>query len=357
MTKKTTVLSNIRITAFSFCCFLSFVISLVFSTNAFSQAITHIAVNDDENLLLVAHGKIANLWDINKQKLLYDLKIPVDQSFENEYAGNIYVADFLGNHILLAGFSDKIYFFDVNSAKPVNKIDVVHNNNIMDICISNDKNHLAAIGREGLEIWEKKDNEWEFAFSDTDYHKATFECEFFKNHKIITTSNDGFIRLYDINFSRIGRSRDNILIGKMKMSRDDIPFLLSMHAEKPMFIVNHGNGKDRIDKLTITHIKNDQLIFSENIISQIMNDNDFIRSVFWHSNENLVYFNGNSDEGLHSLLERDGETGKVKSIFSSPYFISKILKLKNGNIIIATSESAWLLLDKEGTVMQHTVVE
>ena len=70
------------------------------SSIAFGQAITDIAVNDDETLLLTAQGKTAKLWEIATEKVIREFVIPEDDlslSKGKEFGGKVYAVNFYGS--------------------------------------------------------------------------------------------------------------------------------------------------------------------------------------------------------------------------------------------------------------------
>lgn len=325
-----------------------FIIPFLCSSIAYAQAITNIAVNDDESLLLTAQEKVARLWEIDTGKVIREFSIPEDVfTFrrESKYSGNIYATEFVDNNIVLAGVSSMIYFFDLESGKSSYKLYSGFDSTVMDMCKSPDGKFFAAtLGEKGLLIWRLKEEEGELLIHDEDYNNEyVWECGFLENNRLISTSGDGFLRLYDMNFG---------LIGKLQLPDKTLSSLLSIHPDKEKFVISRGKKWEGF--ITIGEVKDSKIHLQEDVRKRSINDSNFTRAMCWSADGKYLYWDEYDDEGLASLqIQEIAHPRKRHAIPISSHTILEIYAMKNGNIIVTTNEPGWLLLDKNGNVIQH----
>jgi len=302
-----------------------------------AEPIVNGAVNADETLLATVQGKKVTVWEISSGKKLYDLTIPKESwTFKSgEYSGKISVVSFdpANKWVAIAGMANKIYFFDIQSREIIKEVSIPAFR-VADLCIAPDKSTIAAIADNHLYGWDADSLDLLFKNDNLEENEDLWRCIFFDNHDIITISLNSNVRIYS----------NGDLIQKRKISNKNGAFDISLHPNKNKFAIAHTNGI-RIGSFTpileiqkTAHKPNDK----------------YIRGISWSKDGKKLYFGGvyKNKNDIYPVFVLDIESKRIHKITESKSFIQKILALKNGNIIILTANPAWIILDKNGRILQ-----
>lgn len=152
-------------------------------------------------LVTAAEDKTARIWDLSSGKLLSVLRPPIGENKD----GMLYTVSISpdGNTIAVAGWTGElskvfIYIFDRESGKLVNIIpgfrEVIHK-----LSYSPDGKYLGATlgGRHGIRLYETES--YRLVGEDSNYSASSFGLDFDStSRRIVTSSTDGLIRLYEI---------------------------------------------------------------------------------------------------------------------------------------------------------------
>lgn len=160
---------------------------------------------------------------------------------------------------------------------------------------------------------------------------------------MISTAGDGFLRLYDMNTG---------LIAKLQLPDKTNTSLLSIHPDKEKFVISRGKKWEGF--ITTGEVKDSKIHLKEDVRKRRKNDSNFTRAMSWAADGKYLYWDEYDDEGLASLqIQEIDPPGKRHAIPLSSHTILKIYAMKNGNIIVATNEPGWVLLDKNGNIIRH----
>lgn len=121
---------------------------------------------------------------------------------------------------------------------------------------------------------------------------------------------------------------------------------LAINADKDKFAVSFDNGEREF--LFIGDV--DSLSTSEMDIDDISTIN-FSRSLSWSRIGNILYAGGalSSKDNGYAILNWDLKRSDKRGIINiKSGFIQEIITLKNEDIIVATTEPAWLKINKKG---------
>ena len=169
--------------------------------------INRIDVDRAERFLVTASfDKTARVWRLADGELLQVLRPPIGDGDEGKLYAVAISPD--GATVATAGWSEAndIYLFDRASGRLAHRITGLPNV-INHLAYSADGRYLAAaLGRSnGIRIYDARSHR-EIA-RDTDYGSASYWIEFDPSGRVVTSSYDGYVRLYDNRFKRIARRR------------------------------------------------------------------------------------------------------------------------------------------------------
>ena len=155
------------------------------------------------------------VWSIADGKLLRTIWIPIGP----ENVGVIYAVAMSpdGSTIAVGGHTERIaggtviYLFDRESGNLIRRVGGDLPNVTLSLTFSPDGRYLAAtLGSTGLRVFDR-DKDWSEAFRDDQYGGLSIGAAFTRDGRLVTTSYDGLIRLYQYdsrsdtpNFRRVG---------------------------------------------------------------------------------------------------------------------------------------------------------
>ncbi len=180
-------------------------------TGSHTARINCIAVDSKEQFLVTgSNDKTARVWDLQTGELLRVLRPPLTEGHE----GKIYALAIspdgqtvaLGGHTGRWEVTDTIYLFDRNSGELIGRLTNLPNA-IRDLAFSSDGQHLAAslLGANGVRVFRLHDGQ-EVA-RDVAYGDHSYSVDFDRQGRLVTTSNDGALRLYDSGFQLIAKAQ------------------------------------------------------------------------------------------------------------------------------------------------------
>ena len=205
--------------------FLLLVVSLLFSLNTAASpepvlqlqtgrhtaAIIRIAVDAKEQLLVTAsHDKTALVWDLTaKGKLVQTLRPPLGAGDE----GKLYAVAIkpLGDEVAVGGFTapngsdERIYIFNPRSGQLLRSLGQLPET-VGHLAYSADGRYLAAaLGKTGgIRVYDAAS--LQEVYRDSDYGSDSYSVEFDPHNRLLTTSFDGFIRLYQPNAALVKKA-------------------------------------------------------------------------------------------------------------------------------------------------------
>jgi WD40 repeat protein len=159
-------------------------------------------------LVTASHDKTARVWSLASGELLKVLRPPLGSGNEGRLDAVAIFPD--GGSVTTAGWSpdtdNDIYLFDSASGRLQQRISGLPNV-INHLAYAPDGHYLAATlkGINGIRVYETR-NYAEIA-RDVDYGDDSYWAEFDRRGRLVASSLDGYVRLYDAKFKRIAKRK------------------------------------------------------------------------------------------------------------------------------------------------------
>jgi WD40 repeat protein len=292
-----------------------------------------------ENVLITgSYDKTVRVWDIESGQLKKILRVPVGR----EYEGRIFAAAISPDAKLTAaggwtGYEwdnqHVIYIFDTETGNILFRFTGIPNA-IRHLAFSKDGRYLAAalFGANGIRVYDMQKRT--LAYQDIEYDKASYWAEFDRAGRLLTTSDDGFIRLYDTDFKKIAQQ---------PASGGKEPYSASFSPDGEKIAVGFADSS----KADVLSAKDLSHLYSPTTA----NVNDSLGIVAWSEDGRFLYAGGRyTDAGGTCLIRRwsVGGKGSYSDFPVSDDAIMHILPLKDNRIAFGTGNPAYGILDSDG---------
>lgn len=307
-------------------------------TGMHTATITRIAV-DSKNRYLVtgSEDKTIRVWELSTGRLIKTIRPPIGGVKE----GKIYAVAISpdGGRIAAGGWtgyewerSISIYIFDCESGGFIKRIswlpDVINH-----LTYSRDGRYLVAClgGSDGIRVYKTTD--YKLIKEDKDYGDSVYGADFDRDGRLVTTSRDGYIRLY---------SKDFKLLKKVKAKGGKEPFGISFSPDGSKIVVGFADSTN----VDVYSGKDLSYLYSPNTKGI---DNGNLGRVTWSYDGSSIYAGGRSwSEILNkSFIRRwsDEGRGSFTDLPASDDTIMHILPLKNNGIVFGAGDPSFGIFD------------
>ncbi|MFP5212838.1 MAG: hypothetical protein ACLGPL_05615, partial [Acidobacteriota bacterium] len=172
--------------------------------------VVRIGMDANERIIVSAsHDKVARVWDKRTGRLLKVLRVPIGAGHEGELYALAVSPD--GRTVAVGGFTDwnqeqgaSIYLLDVQTGDMIKRITGLPAV-ILDLAFSRDGRYLAAAIGKNSGLWIFSATGWSVVAKDTEYAGQPKSIAFHHDGRIVTTSLDGSVRLYDKEFRLVSK--------------------------------------------------------------------------------------------------------------------------------------------------------
>ncbi len=152
-------------------------------------------------LVTVSLDKTARVWELSSGRLLSVLRPPLDRGQEGKLWAVAMSPD--GNSVAVGGVTQvaepgcSIYLFDRATGRMIKRISGLPSA-ITELAWSKDGKWLAAgiYGKNGIRLF--RSDTWQLSGSDDSYQDASYGLDFSRDGKLVTSSLDGYIRIYSV---------------------------------------------------------------------------------------------------------------------------------------------------------------
>ena len=312
-------------------------------TGMHTSQITKIDV-DAANRYLVTGSldKTARIWSVKTGELLQVLRPPINKGNE----GKIYAVAFSpdGKTVAVGGWTGtfrqgmSIYLFDRATGELKQGIrslpNVIHH-----LTYSPNGRFLVATlgGRNGIRIY--RTSNYRLQSKDTHYRNGSHWAAFDRDGRLVTTSYDGYIRLYNQLFK---------LESKIKLQDGKRPFAANFSPSGQKIAV----GFEDATYVNVLSGNNLKLLYRPNT-RRVNNGN--LANVAWSADGRWLYAGGKFTQSRGSVILRWSKAGKGRSskIPASANTIMDIRSLRNGSVIFATSQPSFGLFTAKGNKREY----
>jgi WD40 repeat protein len=309
-------------------------------TGMHTAAISNIGVDSTGRMLATAStDKTVRLWSLPDGRLLRVLRVPLGGGNE----GKIYAVALSSDGALVAaaGWTGwdwegkaSVYIFDVANGHLVRRLGGL-SSRVRNLVFSRDDRFLAATQGEnsGVHVWRTTD--WQQVSSDTDYGDNTYGADFDGDGRLVTASNDGFVRLYDQDFERIARVR---------AQGGRYPYTVAFSPDGRRIAVGYHDAS-RVDVLSGGDLA---FVFSRNAAGKNKGN---LKSVAWSVDGRFLFAGGTShDRTGTSTIRRwsDDGRGDSRDLEAARNTVVGIRPLPGGGIAFGTSDPAFGTYDAKG---------
>lgn len=312
-------------------------------TGMHTASIKRIGVDAANHYLVTASDdKTARVWELATRKLLRVLRPPLGAGNEGKLNAVALSPD--GRTVAVGGWTGhewdqtmSIYLFDRESGRLVQHITGLPSV-ITHLVYAPDGRWLAAMlgGQNGVRVYETSG--YKLVGKDRDYGNASYGADFDAAGRLVTTCDDGYLRLYER--ASGGALR---LKAKRKAAGGAQPSSVSFAPDNLSIAV----GFDDSTKVAVLSGQDLSLRYAPDTSSV---DNGSLSSVAWSADGQTLSAGGRYDKGGQCLIRQwaDGGRGAYLEVAAASQTIFHILPLRNGGIIYGTGDPAFGVIGAAG---------
>ncbi len=302
------------------------------------QSVNSIVTDADEKIFVTASAdKTLKVWSAETGDLIRTLRLPIGSGAEGE-AYSVAVSP-NGDTLAAAGWTGSwdgsyaMYIFETATGSMVRRLTGLPHR-VVNLAFSKDGAYVAAVmkGGQGLRVYRTSD--WQLAAEDSDYEDDAVWSDFAPDGRLVTTSLDGRIRLYDASFKRIA-----ITEGRAGKS----PFGTQFSPDGDEIAVGYIDGPwvEILSGTDLTHLHLPETRGA---------DNGFLHLVAWSNDGAVLYAGGSYERRGRVPIRRwaDKGRGRFKDLAVATNVIMKILPLKTGNIAFAANDPSFGVMESSG---------
>jgi len=309
------------------------------NTEMHTAKITNIDVDAAERYLVTgSHDKTVRVWSLPEGRLLRVLRPPIGDGNE----GKIYAVAISpdGETVAVGGETgyewdreSSVYLFNRATGELRQRI-AGNQGVIYHLAYSPDGRYLVAslYGQNGIRVYRTSD--YRLQAKDTDYGNRSNWAEFDAQGRLVTSSYDGYIRLYDNRFN---------LLTKNKAPGGNRPFAVRFSPSGDKIAVGFTDST----QVNVLSGKNLRLLYSPDTQGV---DNGTLNTVAWSQDGRWLYAGGRYDDGGPNPILRWSQAGRgsYRAWSASSMTIMDIRALRYGEIVFGAADPAFGLFDAKG---------
>ena len=297
-------------------------------------------------LATVSDDKTLRVWDLRTGTLLATLRPPIDTGNEGKLHGVAMSPD--GEHIAIGGWtgqlwdkSNSIYIFHRSSGRLIKRITELPET-IANLAYSPDGRFLAAttLGKTGVHVYRTDD--FRLVGRDSEYGDAAYSAHFSRDQRLVTGSDDGYVRLYQV--SNLGLR----LVAKQQLTQGREAAIARFSPDGRKIAV----GVYDLARIEVLDGHSLNLLYTPDITGLTSGN---LIAVSGSADGNMVYAGGTAKiDGRHPFRRWTGAgRGAYIDHFVSANTLLDSVPLADGGIAYASADPAWGVLDGAGRQRLH----
>jgi WD40 repeat protein len=318
-------------------------------TGMHTATIWRIGVDAANRFLVTASAdKTVRVWDIPSGRLTRILYPPIGAGNDGKLYSVAISPD--GQTVAAGGWTgydwDKthsIYIFDRKSGRLTRRI-LGLPNVIIQLAFSRDGRYLAAMLHEKNGVRLYQTTGYTQVGEDRDYGSTSNGADFDAANRLVTTSYDGFIRLYEV-ADNAPPGRALRLIAKQKLEGDSKPYDIRFSPDGSRIAV----GFFELTKVNVLNGSDLSLLYAPEVSRSLRGD---LFTVAWSANGNLLYAGGRAIlENNRKFIRAwtNGGRGSFSDILlDSTSTIFHIYPLRDGGFVYGAGDPAFGVVDASG---------
>ena len=290
-----------------------------------------------------SYDKTVRVWSLTDGKLLQTIRVPVGPDDVGRIDAVALSPD--GELIAAGGWTERlitaspnsIYLFGARTGKITARITGLPNV-VESLAFSQDGQYLVAglFGQKnGLRVYDR-DRQWAEAFRDTDYGYSIYGLSFAADGRLVTASQDGYVRLYDRSFK--------LTVPPRKATGGDQPVRVAFNPDGTVLAVGYG------DTATVS-------LFDGHSLEPLPGPNldgvgRSLGIVSWSKDGKALYAGGQYKVGSQTpvLAWADAGRGERRVLPAGLDTVGDLAALPDGSLLVATQDPLVELLTPDGRV-------
>jgi WD40 repeat protein len=292
-------------------------------------------------LLTVSDDKTAYLWSLSDGHRVRVLRPPIGTGAEGKLYAGALSPD--GRIAAVGGWtgwdwdaSASVYLFDTSSGRLLRRLSGLPGA-IDSLAVSPDGQFLGAglSGNNGIRVWRTSD--WTLAWDDRAYLNSVYGLSFSKFDELVTSSDDGFLRLYD--------QRGQLKHQKVKAPGGADPLGVAFSPEGTQVAVGYDDS-NRVDVLSGDDLR---LLWSPDL----KGINGQMAIVVWSKDGKTLLAGDRAYDEQHRLFIRawsDGGKGAYRDVSAAQNTIMGLAALPGDDLAFASYEPTWGVMRSAGLI-------
>ncbi len=310
--------------------------------------IFHIAVDARSRWLVTAsHDKTARVWDLATGRLKNVIRPPIGTNEEGKLYGVAISPD--GEVVALGGwtqFNDgqselaaagqAILLFDRATGRMLRRIEGL-SAVIFGLAYSPDGRYLAATlaGASGVRVF--KADSGDLVAQDTDYAQSSYGVDFSRDGRMVTSSDDGYVRLYQMDKSGLH------LAVKVAAPGGKRPYGVRFSPDGRLIAVGFS------DSISVNVLDSGTLALRYAPQSPGPTDAD-LTSVVWSLDGQFLYAAGSLQQQGIRIIRQWPQAGQAapRDALAATDTVMDLRSLPQGSLVYASGQPDWGVLDANG---------
>jgi WD40 repeat protein len=314
--------------------------------------ITRIAIDAKGQYLVTgSHDKTARVWSLPDGKLRRVLRPPIGEGNEGRVDAVAISPD--GNTVAVGGFTGKngedksIYLFNRITGELQQPLTGLPSG-IAHLAYSTEGRYLVASlgGGAGIRIYDTHNHT--LVTEDTDYGDSSYWAEFDSQGRLVTSSDDGFIRLYDNNFK---------LLAKQTVPGGKQPYAVRFSPTEDKIAVGF-NDSTQVNVLSGQDLRVLYRPQMQSLDNRNLNRN--LISIAWSADGRGLMAGGeyNDDKGMNPILHwSNAGQGTGSQWPGASNTITDLRALPDGQIVFGAAYPAFGMLSAQGKKRVYRAAE